>query len=122
VEQVVGEDFRIGSWLVQPGLNTVSQNRKTFHIEPKVMEVLVCLARHAGETVPKQTLLQTVWADTFVTDDVLTRCISELRRVFDDDRKESRFIQTISKRGYRLVARIENMGETAVSAGSGTGG
>jgi len=107
VEEVVSDDFRIGSWLVQPSLNTVSQNGKTFHIEPKVMEVLVCLARHAGETLSKQTLLQTVWADTFVTDDVLTRSISELRRVFDDDAKESRFIQTISKRGYRLVASVE---------------
>jgi TolB-like protein/DNA-binding winged helix-turn-helix (wHTH) protein/tetratricopeptide (TPR) repeat protein len=107
VEEVVSDDFRIGSWLVQPSLNTVSQNGKTFHIEPKVMEVLVCLARRAGETLSKQTLLQTVWPDTFVTDDVLTRSISELRRVFDDDAKESRFIQTISKRGYRLVASLE---------------
>src|SRR5437870_3100256 len=72
VEEVVSDDFRIGSWLVQPSLNTVSQNGKTFHIEPKVMEVLVCLARHAGETLSKQTLLRTVWPDTFVTDDVLT--------------------------------------------------
>ena len=54
VEEVVGDDFRIGSWLVQPSLNTVSQNGKIFHIEPKVMEVLVCLARHAGETLSKQ--------------------------------------------------------------------
>ncbi len=103
----MSDDFRIGSWLVQPSLNTVSQNDETFHIEPKVMEVLVCLARHAGETLSKQTLLQTAWPDTFVTDDVLTRSISELRRVFDDDAKESRFIQTIYKRGYRLVASVE---------------
>jgi adenylate cyclase len=114
VEEVVGDDFRIGSWLVQPSLNTVSQNGKIFHIEPKVMEVLVCLARHAGETLSKQTLLQTVWPNTFVTDDVLTRSISELRRVFGDDAKESRFIQTISKRGYRLVASVERGNGTAV--------
>jgi TolB-like protein/DNA-binding winged helix-turn-helix (wHTH) protein len=115
VEEVVNDDFRLGSWLVQPSLNTVLQNGKTFHIEPKVMEVLVCLARHAGETLSKQTLLQTVWPDSFVTDDVLTRSISELRRVFDDDAKEPRFIQTISKRGYRLVARVQKGSGTAVS-------
>jgi TolB-like protein/DNA-binding winged helix-turn-helix (wHTH) protein len=114
-EEVVGDDFQIGRWLVQPNLNTVSQNGKTFHIEPKVMEVLVCLARHAGETLSRKTLLETVWPDTFVSDDVLTRCISELRRVFDDDAKESRFIQTISKRGYRLLARVEKGSGTAVS-------
>ncbi len=112
----MGDDFRIGSWLVQPSLNTVSQNGKTFHIEPKVMEVLVCLAQHAGETLSKKALLETVWPDTFVTDDALTRCISELLRVLDDDAKESRFIQTISKRGYRLVARVEKDSGAAVRA------
>ncbi len=40
------------------------------------MEVLVCLAEHSGEAVPKEKLLQTVWPDTFVSDDVLKRSVS----------------------------------------------
>jgi TolB-like protein/DNA-binding winged helix-turn-helix (wHTH) protein len=104
---MVGNDFRIGSWLVQPSLNTISRNGKSIHAEPKVMEVLVCLAEYAGQAVPKEKLIQTVWPDTFVTDDVLIRSISELRRVFEDDAKEPRVIQTIAKRGYRLVAPVE---------------
>src|SRR6185295_11495316 len=60
--------------------------------------------------VAKERLIQTVWSDTFVTDDVLTRAISELRRVFGDDAKESRFIQTIPKSGYRLIARLSSSG------------
>jgi TolB-like protein/Tfp pilus assembly protein PilF len=71
------------------------------------MEVLVCLADHAGDTVPKEQLVQTVWPDTFVSDDGLKRCISELRRVFEDDVREPRTIQTIPKRGYRLLAPVE---------------
>jgi len=70
------------------------------------MEVLVCLARHPGETLPKEQLLQTVWLETFVSDDVLIRSISEIRRAFEDDARESKFIQTIPKRGYRLVAPV----------------
>jgi DNA-binding response OmpR family regulator len=54
----VNRDFRIGPWLVQPSLNTVSQNGASTRLEPKVMEVLVCLAEHTGEVVPKETLLQ----------------------------------------------------------------
>jgi len=100
-------DFRIGIWLVQPGLNTVSQNGTTRQLEPKVMEVLVCLAHHAGETLPKEQLLKTIWPDTFVSDDVLIRSISEIRRAFDDDPRESKFIQTIPKRGYRLMPSVE---------------
>src|SRR5437016_1049280 len=71
------------------------------------MEVLVCLSRRAGESITKEELLQTVWPDTFVSDDVLKRSISELRRVFGDDAHESRFIETIPKRGYRLVAPVK---------------
>jgi TolB-like protein/DNA-binding winged helix-turn-helix (wHTH) protein len=100
-------DFRVGPWLVAPSLNSISCKGTSVHLEPKVMEVLVCLAQHAGETLPKETLFHTVWPDTFVTDDVLKHAISELRRVFEDDAREPRIIETIPKRGYRLVAPVE---------------
>jgi TolB-like protein/DNA-binding winged helix-turn-helix (wHTH) protein len=103
----VGTDFRIAAWLIHPRLNAVSTSGTTVHLEPKVMEVLVCLAQHAGEPVSKEQLLQAVWPNTFVTDDVLKRSISELRRVFEDDVRESRIIQTIPKRGYRLLVPVE---------------
>jgi TolB-like protein/DNA-binding winged helix-turn-helix (wHTH) protein len=103
---VVDGDFRLGSWLVQPSLNTVSRNGTTAQLEPKVMSVLVCLAHHPGEPVSKEQLLQTVWPGTFVGEGVLTRSIFELRRVFEDDVKDPRVIQTIPKRGYRLVAPV----------------
>lgn len=99
-------DFRVGPWLVAPDLNSISCKGTTVRLEPKVMEVLVCLAEHAGETLPKETLFHTVWPDTFVTDDVLTHSISELRRAFEDDAREPHIIQTIPKRGYRLVAPV----------------
>jgi TolB-like protein/DNA-binding winged helix-turn-helix (wHTH) protein len=102
----VSTNFRIGAWRVEPGLNTVSNNGTTAHLEPKVMEVLLCLAAQPGEPVSKEHLLRTVWPDTFVSDDVLTRSISELRRVFADDAKDSHIIQTIPKRGYRLIAPV----------------
>src|SRR6266567_6912132 len=72
-----------------------------------MMEVLVCLAEHTGEVVPKEKLLQAVWPDTFVSDDVLKRSVSELRHVFGDDAHESRIIETIPKRGYRLVLDVK---------------
>jgi DNA-binding winged helix-turn-helix (wHTH) protein len=70
------------------------------------MSVLVCLAAHAPEPVPKEKLLQEVWPDTFVGEGVLTRSIFELRRVFEDEAKEPRVIQTIAKGGYRLLAPV----------------
>lgn len=101
--------FRIGEChYVEPSLNTVTGPGGTTRLEPKVMQVLVCLVGHAGHVVTKQRLMQNVWPDTFVTDDVLTRAISELRRAFGDDVKEARFIQTIPKGGYRLIAGVSS--------------
>ena len=100
-------DFRLGSWLVQPSLNAVCRNGTTVQLEPKVMGVLVCLAKSEGEPVSKERLLQSVWPDTFVGEGVLTRSVFELRRVFEDEAKEPRVIQTIPKRGYRLLAPVE---------------
>ena len=108
---VLQNGFRVGdSHQVEPSLNSVTGPAGTIRLEPKVMQVLVLLAAHAGQVVAKERLMQTVWPDTFVTDDVLTRAISELRRVFGDDAKESRFIQTIPKSGYRLIARVSSSG------------
>ena len=99
-------DFRINDWLVQPQINSVERDGKTWHLEPKVMQVLVHLALHPKEVLSKERLLEAVWHDTFVGDDVLVRCISEIRYVFGDDPKSSRIIQTIPKGGYRLIAAV----------------
>jgi len=102
----VNGDFRVDRWLVEPSLNAVSCNGTKVRLEPKLMEVLVCLAQHPGEAVSKKKLMQSAWADTFVSEDVLTRSISELRRIFEDDARDAHFIETIPKRGYRLVATV----------------
>jgi TolB-like protein len=112
--------FHVGdSHRVEPSLNSVAGPAGTIRLEPKVMQVLVLLAAHAGQVVAKERLIQTVWPDAFVTDDVLTRAISELRRVFGDDAKEPRFIQTIPKSGYRLIAAVSSSGGDQETAAPG---
>jgi len=106
--------FCVGDWLVHTRLNRVESNGRTVRLEPKVMQVLVCLAEQPGEVISKEQLLRTVWADTFVTDEVLTRSISELRRVFQDDPKAPHVIETVPKGGYRLIAAV-----AAVATGAG---
>jgi len=81
-------------------------------VEPKGMEVLVCLAKQAGEVVSKERLMQAVWTDTFVTDEVLTNSIWELRKALGDDAKNPKIIQTVFKKGYRLVAPVSFEGKT----------
>ena len=109
--------FRIGeSYHVEPSLNRVTGPGGIHRLEPKVMMVLVCLAERAGQMVPKDRLLHSAWADTAVGDDVLTRAISELRRLFEDDPKQPRVIETIPKAGYRLIAPVTRSDVDAVQA------
>ena len=100
------DTFKIGDRLVSPRLNTIRRNGTTNRVEPKAMHVLTCLAAQPGEVVSKEELIDKVWAETHVTDDVLTGCISALRKAFDDNPRNPAFIQTIPKSGYRLIAPV----------------
>ena len=101
-------ELTVGKWSVFPELNNLVCDGVTVHIEPKIMQVLITLAERPGEVIPKEHIFQRVWAGTFVSDDVLTRSISELRRIFQDNPREPSYIQTIPKGGYRLVAPVSN--------------
>ena len=63
-------DFWIGEWHVQPSINRISRANDVVRVEPKVMQVLVCLAARPGEVVTREELIASVWAGVFVTDDV----------------------------------------------------
>ncbi len=99
--------FRLGPWKVEPlrGAVTGPQGGAQ-HLEPKVMDVFVCLAEHANELVSREELQEVVWHGHAVTDEPLTRAIGELRRVLQDDRGDPKYIETVPKRGYRLIGDI----------------
>jgi len=101
----VDTSFHLGGWLVQPQLNRLTRSDGTaVQIEPKMMDVLVCLARQPGAVIPREQLIDAVWPKLFISDSVLTRAIAGLRRALEDDARRPIFIETISKRGYRLLA------------------
>ena len=99
--------FKLGSWLVQADLNRVSGPDGDHRVEPRVMRVLLCLARRPNEVWTRQALLDAVWGDTVVGEEILTRAISELRRIFGDKARDPRFIETIRHHGYRLITAPE---------------
>jgi len=104
-------DFRIGDRVVQPQVNRVRTPSETLQIEPKIMHVLRCLAAHPGEVVSKERLFAEVWEGTYVSEDVLTRAVAELRRIFEDSAANPRVIETIRKTGYRLLVHPEPVDE-----------
>jgi len=108
-------NFRLAGRLVQAPTNRVSFDGTTVTLEPKIMQVLLRLAASPLEVVTKDELLASVWNGTFVTEDVLTRAIGELRKLFGDDAARPRVIETIRKRGYRLLERPAAAEETATA-------
>lgn len=105
--------FRLGPWVVEPqrGLITGPQSQ-SLHLEPKVMDVLVCLARHAPALVSREELLNTVWGRHIGSDESLTRAIGELRRALDDTSGHPRYVETVPKRGYRLMTAVQTSAGT----------
>ena len=96
--------FRIGEWTVLPRQSGLRKSDDIVHIEPKVMGVLVCLARHAPETVTRDELLDEVWAGVIVQDEALNRNISILRSELD--KPDRKYIQTVPRVGYRLLEDV----------------
>ena len=99
--------LRIGDWLVDRGAtNEIRRGSEVVHLEPKVADLLIVLAGRPGEPVSREALLAQVWPGVVVGEDVLTQCIIKLRKALGDNFKEPVYIQTIPKRGYRLVAAV----------------
>jgi len=99
------EPFLLGAWRVHPGLNRLEPlaGGEIRRLEPKAMDVLCALAARAGHTVSRDMLLSQVWRDRVVVDGVLARVIRALRATLEDDARQPRYIETVSKRGYRLL-------------------
>lgn len=96
-------ELELGPWRVQPTLNRIRQGASIVRIEPKLMDVLLLLARRAPQVVSQDELAAAVWPDVFVSESVFTRAIAGLRKALGDDARSPRFIETIAKRGYRLL-------------------
>ncbi len=102
--------FALGPWRVEPGLNRLHGPAGEVTLEPRAMELLVCLARHAGETVSKEQLLDEVWRGAFVVEGVIPKTVHALRQALGDDAAAPRYILTVPRRGYRLLAPVERPG------------
>ena len=104
-------DLIVDGWQVDIAAHQVTKGGITRRIEPKAMQVLVLLAAVPGVVVSRAELLDTVWGGAFVGDDAVSAAVIKLRRAFDDSARSPRFIETVHKSGYRLIARVD-VGET----------
>ena len=103
------QGFRIGELRVDPPAGELSGAGGTRKLDPKVMAVLLHMAKHAGQVVTRDDLLTSLWSGVVVGDDALTRCFYELRRELSLAGGSDEFkalIETLPKRGYRLNGEV----------------
>ena len=98
--------FRLGEWQVRPIEGSMEGPGGTRHLQPKSMDVLLCLAASPNQIVERDDLIKAVWGHTAVSDEPLTRCIHEIRRELNDASDHPTYIRTVPKRGYQLIAPI----------------
>jgi DNA-binding winged helix-turn-helix (wHTH) protein len=103
ISNSVDRSFHIGEVLVLPASNEIRKSGNTIRVEPRLIRLIDCLARNAGEPVARAELLNSAWRDGAGSDESLTQAISHLRRLLGDSARNPRMIQTLPKRGYRLV-------------------
>jgi DNA-binding winged helix-turn-helix (wHTH) protein len=89
------------------GVDLLYRDDDVVPLEPQAVRVLRYLVEHSDRVIPKDELLEAVWPDVFTGDGVLKKAISLIRQALCDDAKESRFIQTYHRRGYRFIAHVE---------------
>src|SRR5690606_2974600 len=97
----------IGEWRVSRATNRIVRHGKTLQVEPLAMDVLVHLAARPGEVVSIDELIARVWNGR-ASDGSVYRTINQLRRALEGEGAETRYIETIRKRGYRLIAPVDS--------------
>jgi adenylate cyclase len=108
---MLGKQALIGDWSVEPALDALRRGGDVVRLEPKAMELLVYLASRPGQVVSREELLSAVWPGVVVGDEALSQAVTKLRRALGDDVRAPTYIETISKRGYRLIARVSALEE-----------
>lgn len=105
--------FEFGRWTVIPERGLIRDGAEERRIEPLVMDVFVVLASHGGDVVTKDQLIDAVWNGRPQMDDVITRCITVLRRALGDNARSPEFIETLQRRGYRVMLPVNLPDESA---------
>ena len=108
--------FYVGDWLVEPSWNRISRAGETVKLEPRVMKLLNTLAASPGCPLQRQQLLDTIWPETFVNEEALSRAVSQLRRALGDDSRTPRYVETVHKAGYCLIAPVSATAEPGASS------
>src|SRR5215467_5092480 len=112
------EMFQFEGYTLDVARSSLRIADRDVELRPKSMEVLCYLVENAGRLVTKEELIEAIWPDVIVSDQVLTHCVSEARQAIGDGGQT--IIKTVPRRGYRFVAPVSRMVTSAGALPSAT--
>ncbi|MEW6212917.1 MAG: winged helix-turn-helix domain-containing protein, partial [Acidobacteriota bacterium] len=101
--------YRFGQFTLDCVERRLTRDEEEIYLQPKTFDTLLYLVERHGSLVKKEEMLRALWADAFVTENALTRCIKEVREALADDAYQPRFIKTVPRVGYRFIAEVEEI-------------
>jgi DNA-binding winged helix-turn-helix (wHTH) protein/tetratricopeptide (TPR) repeat protein len=110
------ETFHFPPFSLNPGVGLLFRDGAAVSLEPRAVKLLAYLVRSRGRVVPKEELLDKVWADVFTTDAVLKQAVSQIRRALGDAADAPRYVQTFHARGYQFIAPVTVEAEEPAAA------
>lgn len=103
MDNILLDGFTLDGILVEPVTGQYASPTRSGHLPPRAVEVLLHLAKHPRRLVTREEILTHVWGDGQGSAEALSHVISDIRHAFEDHSHQPRFIQTVPRRGYRLL-------------------
>jgi TolB-like protein/lipoprotein NlpI len=101
--------FRFGDFTLDEAEHRLKQGEREIPLRPRSFETLLYLLGKHGHLVEKNEFIEKLWSGAFVTETVLTHCITEIRQALDDEAHDPRYIQTVHRAGYTFIADVEEI-------------
>jgi TolB-like protein/DNA-binding winged helix-turn-helix (wHTH) protein/tetratricopeptide (TPR) repeat protein len=126
----MSQAFFLGQWRVEPDRDRISKDGVDLNLRPQVMDLLVYFSQRPGKIVSSDEILAAIWEDRVTTQASVYNCVMELRHALGDDAHNPLYLETIPKRGYRLLAPVTPIvdelaaedNQAANETGAGNGG
>ena len=99
--------IRLDDLIINKHLSSVTVNGEERSVEPKLFELLILFCQHHEKIVTRQQILDAIWPNSIVTDNAVNKLVASLRKLLNDDPRSPKYIQTVPKRGYKLLVDVE---------------
>src|SRR5215475_12388234 len=109
MSSLISHFYKFGEFAVDVDQRVLLHHEKRVAITPKVFDTLLLLVENSGRLVTKEELMRSLWPDSFVEESNLTFNIQQIRKSLGDNARKPVFVETVSRRGYRFIAEVEEV-------------